>query len=166
MKIRKAKEKDLKAIKNIFEIAKKKMMDDGNSFQWNKEDYPYRLVFEDMDKGNCYVIEDDNKNVEATFTVIVGDDPCYKLIDGRWLNDMTYCTIHRMASSGKIPHVFNIVVDYVKKNLNMDIRIDTYQSNYRMRHLIEKYGFTYCGTVFMKDGSPRLAYQLLNNYRM
>ena len=166
MKIRKAKEKDLTAIKNIFEIAKKKMLSDGNGFQWNQEDYPYKLVFNDMDHGNCYVVVDDKNNVEATFAVIIGDDPCYKLIDGHWLNDMTYCTIHRMASSGKIPHVFSIILDYVKENFKMDIRIDTYQYNLRMKHLIEKYGFTFCGTVFMKDGSPRLAYQLLNNYKM
>jgi hypothetical protein len=30
-----------------------------------------------------------------------------------------------------------------------------------MRHALEKYGFCYCGIIYLQDGAERLAYQLV-----
>lgn len=30
-----------------------------------------------------------------------------------------------------------------------------------MQHVIEKYGFTYCGIIYLASGDERLAYQLI-----
>ena len=30
-----------------------------------------------------------------------------------------------------------------------------------MRHVLEKFGFVYCGTIYIADGSPRRAYQYI-----
>ena len=40
------------------------------------------------------------------------------------------------------------------------LRIDTHRDNRILQHLALKHGFRFCGTVFLPDGDPRLAYQL------
>lgn len=161
MDIRLATLSDLPQIKEVFDIAKNKMKEDGNSLQWNNSDYPFCHTEEDINKKQCYVVTNDKNKVVATFVYIIGEDPTYKYIEGSWINDHPYGTIHRIASNKEIAHVFEIVLNYIKKNL-LDIRIDTHEDNKRMIHLIEKNHFVYCGIIYIKDGSPRRAYQLVN----
>ena len=40
-----------------------------------------------------------------------------------------------------------------------EIRVDTHHDNRTMQHLAEKYGFQRCGIIYVRDGSPRIAYQ-------
>ena len=161
MNIRLATLNDLDAIRDIFTVAKKKMVSDGNLEQWKDIDYPFCYTKEDIEKKQCYVIIENNELV-ATFVYIVGKDPTYSHIEGKWLNDNQYGTIHRIASNGKIPHIFSIVLDYISKD-HIDIRIDTHKDNKRMKHLIESNGFTYCGIIYVRDGTKRLAYQKVNS---
>ena len=161
MNIRLATYDDLDEIRNIFLVAKGKMVSDGNLEQWKDIDYPFCYTKEDIDKGQCYVIENDNKELVATFVYIVGEDPTYSYIEGKWLNNNKYGTIHRIASNNKEEHIFKTVLDYVLSS-KIDIRIDTHKDNKRMKHLIEKNGFTYCGIIYVRDGTPRLAYQKEN----
>lgn len=160
MNIRLATLNDLYAIRDIFTVAKKKMVSDGNLEQWKDIDYPFCYTKEDIEKKQCYVIEEKSELV-ATFVYIVWRDPTYSYIEGKWLNDNQYGTIHRIASNGKIPHIFSIVLDYISKDY-IDIRIDTHKDNKRMKHLIESNGFTYCGIIYVRDGTKRLAYQKVN----
>ena len=161
MNIRLANYDDLDEIRNIFLVAKSKMVSDGNLEQWKDIDYPFCYTKEDIDKRQCYVIENDNKELVATFVYIIGDDPTYSYIEGKWLNNNKYGTIHRIASNNKEKHIFKTVLDYVLSS-GIDIRIDTHKDNKRMKHLIEKNGFTYCGIIYVRDGTPRLAYQKEN----
>ena len=39
------------------------------------------------------------------------------------------------------------------------LRIDTHRDNRIMQRLIEKHGFTYCGIIWLEDGTERLAYE-------
>ena len=159
MNIRLATYDDLDAIKDIFTVAKSKMTSDGNLEQWKDIDYPFCYTKDDISKKQCYVIEDDNGEVSATFVFIIGNDPTYSYIEnGKWLNSSKYGTIHRIASNGKIEHVFKMVLDYVSR-YEVDIRVDTHKDNKRMIHLIETNGFNYCGIIYVKDGTPRKAYQ-------
>ena len=41
-----------------------------------------------------------------------------------------------------------------------DKPIDTHRDNVIMRHVIDRYGFTYCGIIYLLNGDERLAYQL------
>ena len=161
MNIRLANYDDLDEIRNIFLVAKGKMVSDGNLEQWKDIDYPFCYTKEDIDKGQCYVIENDNKELVATFVYIIGEDPTYSYIEGKWLNNNKYGTIHRIASNNKEKHIFKTVLDYVLSS-GINIRIDTHKDNKRMKHLIEKNGFTYCGIIYVRDGTPRLAYQKEN----
>ena len=39
--------------------------------------------------------------------------------------------------------------------------MDTHQDNAPMRHLMEKMGFSHRGTIYVEDGTARLAFDLL-----
>ena len=39
------------------------------------------------------------------------------------------------------------------------MRGDTHEDNLPMQRVLEKNGFQRCGTIFVEDGSPRIAYQ-------
>ena len=135
MNIRLANINDLEAIKDIFVVAKEKMKSDGNIHQWEKIDYPFCYTKEDIELNRCYIE------------------------NGNWLNDNDYLTIHRIASNNKKEHIFHTVIEYLKKK-KKDIRIDTHKDNKRMKHLIEKERFKYCGIIYVRDGTARDAYQL------
>ena len=51
-----------------------------------------------------------------------------------------------------------VVLSDMEKNGGF-IRIDTYRDNQIMQHVIKKYGFGYCGIIFLANGDERLAYQ-------
>ena len=101
-----------------------------------------------------------SSGIQAVFALIPGDDPTYGYIDGSWLNDAPYAAIHRVASSGKRKGVLQECLDYcIAKHQNL--RIDTHFDNKIMQHLLEKYGFQRCGTIYLENGDPRIAYQLI-----
>ena len=157
LEIRKSTYDDLDRIAEIFAYARKQMALNGNPSQWKNDRPSMELVKKDIDVSNSYVVLNEGKIV-ATFALIVGIEPTYLDIDGKWLDDDPYGTIHRIASDGSVKGVFNQMIDYVSKR-GVDIRIDTHKDNKIMRHLIEKNGFVYCGIIIVDDGTPRLAYQ-------
>lgn len=157
--VRKASIDDLEEIRNCFEVAKRKMVNDENLHQWERIDYPFCYSKEDIELGQCYVIEED-KIIVATFVLIEGRDPTYTYIEGKWLNDDPYVTIHRIASNSKSHDIFKKSIEFAK-NFHKDIRIDTHKDNKRMIHLIEKNNFQYTGIIYVRDGTPRNAYQLI-----
>ena len=157
LQIRKSRKEDLDKLAEIFAIARKAMKDSGNPNQW-KDDRPAMSTVErDIENGNSYVVTE-NDEIVGTFAYIVGVDPTYIEIDGQWLNDDEYGTIHRIASSGKAKGVLKSVLDFASSK-GIDIRIDTHEDNKIMRHLLEKYGFKYCGIIITDDNTPRLAFQ-------
>ena len=159
MLIRRATYDDLERMKELFACARKYMKEHGNPTQW-KDDRPnISYVLNDIARNNSYVIEDEDRIV-GTFAAIRGIEPTYLEIDGAWLNDEEYVTIHRIASDGSRKGIFNEAIKYCGK-FNCDIRIDTHKDNRTMIHLIEKNGFKYCGIIIVDDGTERLAYQKL-----
>lgn len=158
MKIRKALLNDLDKIMNIYKSAKEYMWKNGNKMQWNSN-YPSReIIKNDIDNEVCYVFELDD-DIHAVFSFIIGEDDTYKFIyDGEWISDSIYGTIHRIASDGKMKGVFSMCIKFCKKKIS-HLRIDTHEDNKIMQYLIEKYGFVKCGTIYVKDGSSRIAYE-------
>ena len=63
-----------------------------------------------------------------------------------------------MASAGQVRGVFGQMVDYAW-GVIPHLRIDTHENNAVMRHLVEKYGFLPCGTIYTDDGTPRIAFE-------
>lgn len=157
LSIRKTKLVDLDELKLVFDYARNTMRENGNPTQWGSDRPGINLIINDINNGESYVVENDGEIV-ATFACIEGIEPTYIDIDGKWLNDDEYLTIHRIASNGKVKGIFDFVIDYVSKK-NKDIRIDTHADNNIMKHLIEKNGFIECGIIVVDDGTKRIAYQ-------
>ncbi len=155
MKIRRAKAEDLKDLYDVFEQAKKIMRNSGNLYQWN-DNYPSeKLLRQDIEKGHLYVIEEDD--IVACFVLQEGDDPTYAKIDGAWLSNEPYMTIHRIAKR-KGSSIFKEVMAFAKTKSG-HLRIDTHADNTIMQHLIEGNDFHYCGVIYLENGDPRLAYE-------
>lgn len=157
LEIRKTTENDLDDLKRIFAYARKYMADNGNPSQWSNNRPEFSLILNDLKFNQSYVVEDEGR-VVGTFALIDGIEPTYIDIDGAWLNDDPYLTIHRIASDGTVKGIFDFVIDYVSK-FNKDIRIDTHKDNKTMLHLIEKNGFNRCGIIIVDDGTERIAFQ-------
>lgn len=158
--IRRAEITDLPVLFQIAEIARSYMSRSGNPTQWG-DGYPDVYLSKDINAGRLYVLTDGEGKVHAFFAFVLGEDPCYDHIEGAWLNDEPYGTIHRIASDGELQGVFQQCLTFCR-SICPNIRADTHQNNKTMRHLLEKHGFTQCGTVNldMQEGDTlRVAYQ-------
>lgn len=157
LEVRKTAVEDLDEVEKIFIHARKQMAINGNPTQWGNDRPSMELVKKDIVEGNSYVVLNDGR-ITATFAYIIGIEPTYLDIDGAWLNDEPYGTIHRIASLNEVKGIFDFVIDYVS-GYRTDIRIDTHRDNRIMLHLIEKNGFERCGIIIVDDGTERIAFQ-------
>lgn len=157
MKIRQAVECDLPEIFSIYETARNFMATNGNEEQWGKEHPKEEILREDIEKGQLYLVMQ-NDRICGAFALVVGADPTYARIDGgHWRRKTDYLTIHRLASNRIAKGIFTACLELAKQKSTY-LRIDTHEKNGVMRHLLQKNGFRFCGTIYVRDGSPRLAY--------
>ena len=132
------------------------MRERGNLVQW-AGDYPSKeLWIADIENSNAYVVTDRSRIV-AAFALIFGDDPAYSYIEGSWPDDEPYATIHRAASDGSVHGVVDCIVDYCSLR-TPNLRADTHEVNTVMIRALENNGFARCGTIYLADGTPRVAY--------
>ena len=130
--------------------------------QW-PDGYPdEESVRGDLRDGLGYVLKVDG--VIAAYMYIGFDgDPAYPAIVGAWRFDGPYAVIHRMAigeayrGRGLTGAVFYLVGEIARQRGVDVLRIDTHEDNLRMRHVLQKHGFTCCGTV-IQNGGDRLAF--------
>lgn len=157
MNIRNAVSADLRRICEVYDIARQFMRNTGNPTQWS-DGYPQLpLLQEDIAGGNLYVAEHDGL-VTGVFALFTGADPTYSYIEGQWLNDAPYATIHRIASDGTQKGLLRSAAEYAL-GIFGNVRIDTHHDNKVMQHLLETLGFTRCGIIYLENGDPRIAYQ-------
>ena len=135
------------------------MREHGKADQWD-DSYPSRELLEkDIAFGNSYIVEDDEKNLAATFAFIKGEDPTYYGIEnGAWLNHEPYGTIHRLAGNPSCHGIASGCIGWCKSQIG-NLRADTHEDNKIMQHLLEKNGFVRCGIIHLANGAPRIAYQ-------
>ena len=102
MIIRKSLTEYVDTILNIFDTARQFMLSTGKPTQWNAN-YPALEDLEpDIQNGNSYVCLEIDK-VVATFTLIIGDEPNYQLIEnGSWRSETPYGTVHRPQLDGLV----------------------------------------------------------------
>lgn len=159
MNIRKATEKDLDSIINVYDHARKFMADAGNVSQWGNGQPKRQLIEQDIKCDNFYICENNDK-ISAVFCFFVGIEPSYKeIFDGKWLNNEKYGVIHRIAVIEHKKGVASFCIQWCKNQWH-NIKIDTHKDNLPMQHTILKNGFTYCGIIKKDDGTTRLAYQI------
>ena len=80
--------------------------------------------------------------------------------NGKWLSDTEYGVIHRIAGRTKEKGIFAEALEFCQGKIT-HLRIDTHKDNSIMQHALAKYGFTPCGTIYVADGTPRIAYERL-----
>lgn len=152
----------------IFGDAKVKFALD-KTYQW-KGDYPSIVDFCDDLNNNLVIVEERNNLVVGCATIVFTPDPNYKVIDGKWLNDEKYVSIHRIATRNNYYHqgvaytLFKECERIALENNIRNIKIDTHELNKSMRNLIEKLGYLECGVIELLHRSDlvdkyRVAYQ-------
>ncbi len=158
IEIRKTTTNDLDRVMEIYDIARNFMRDNGNPTQWG-DGYPIRsLIEEDIARGESYVMVEGNE-IHGVFMFMQRVEPTYAKIEGEWLNDAPYGTIHRIATDGKIKRMFDKCVEFCN-GITKNLRVDTHHDNLPMQKAIKRNGFTYCGVIYMlHDGTPRIAFQ-------
>lgn len=159
MTIRHSTPDDIAVMQEIFREAKRRMRAEGNIHQWSAGYPSDALLLDDMRRGVSYVMEDKGE-VVATFVLAICEDPTYKNIyEGRWLEDASeYGTIHRIASRNRQHGVMAAALEFAFAKTG-NVRIDTHRDNTTMKRLMERYGVTYCGKIYLPGGDERLAYQ-------
>lgn len=159
MYVRRSNMEDIPAMMDLYAQARVFMRENGNLNQWD-DSYPSRELLEkDIAFGNSYIVEDDEKNLAATFAFIKGEDPTYYGIEnGAWLNHEPYGTIHRLAGNTSYHGIASGCISWCKSQIG-NLRADTHEDNKIMQHLLEKNGFVRCGIIHLANGAPRIAYQ-------
>ena len=159
--IRKATRDDIPALMQLFESAKAIMRASGNLHQWGVGYPSVDVVRRDIEQGVCYVATDGvDGEIEATMAFIPGPDPTYSyIVGGAWLNDEPYHVIHRIAVAKPGKGYAHHLLDWAFLHTDT-IRIDTHRDNVIMHHILRKYGFEYCGVIYLANGDARDAYQL------
>lgn len=160
MEIRKSRPEDEAENMRIFTSAREYMPAHGNETQW-ADGYPGKeLVHKDIQNGTSYVFTENGRMV-GTFTFIIGKEPTYQRIEnGAWHSDKPYGTVHRLASDGTVRGIAKVCFSFCCDKIDC-LRIDTHRDNRTMQAAIKKFGFRECGTIFVRDGSARIAYDYL-----
>lgn len=149
---------DLPRIEQIYQYARDFMERNGNPNQWGKTNPPTQMLHEDIAKHRLYVIASEDK-IHGVFYFYIGTDPTYRFIEGQWISDAPYGTIHRIAGDGS-GGILKTAVAFAKTKIG-HLRIDTHADNLIMQRAVARQGFRECGVIYIADGSPRIAYELL-----
>lgn len=157
LKYRKTTIDDLPAVMPMYENARRFMAANGNPNQWIAGYPAVEHIRTDIERDASYVGVTPEGEIAVVFSFIIGEDPTYTVIDGNWLNDEPYGTIHRIASAGIMRNVGDDVIEFCR-TLTDNLRADTHHDNHVMQHLLLRNGFKHCGTIHLLDGRPRLAY--------
>lgn len=159
MTIRRTTYEDLPELMALYREARQIQLDSGNLHQWKEGYPPEEKIRSDIDQGVGYAIEQDGKIVGA-FAFLPGIDPTYNYVEGgAWLDDeKPYGTIHRLGSLKSAKGIARACFEWCWAQIP-NLRIDTHQDNACMRHCIEKFGFKYCGIIYLLNGEPRMAFQ-------
>ena len=162
MEIRKANLGELPQIMEVYGLARMFMRANGNFSQWGGGYPGEALLTADIQAGNLYVMCDGSV-LEGVFALIPGEDPTYRYIEnGSWHSSRPYATIHRLASRGTARGVAKACFDFCLGKTQY-LRIDTHADNRPMQRSLERFGFQKCGTIYLADGSPRIAFDYIQS---
>ena len=172
MNIRATTPRDIDAVMSIIEEARTTIAALGIN-QWQNGSPNRVMITEDMALGQGRVVTDDEGAVVGTFALIYTGEPTYNAIfDGAWKGadkaddgSVAYIAIHRVAISlsRRGSGISTAIVEYAESFARIlgksSLRIDTHEGNIVMRKMLEKHGFIHCGTIYLQNGDPRVAYE-------
>ena len=130
----------------------------GNASQWGNGHPSETLLREDIAQQRLYLCVE-NEAILGVFCYFFGDDPTYAYVEGgTWLNEAPYGVIHRIAVDVHGKGVAKFCFDYAFSRCQ-NLKIDTHADNLPMQSALNKNGFIRCGTIYLANGDPRIAYQ-------
>lgn len=157
--IRKALSTELEIVLDIYAGARRFMAEHGNAGQWGDNYPPEDMIAEDIEAGKFYVIERAGK-LCGVFYFAMENDPTYEYIDnGSWKSDEPYGVIHKVAAAEGERGIVAECTSWCRQQIG-HLRIDTHEDNTVMQRAVTKQGFELRGTIYVRDGSPRLAYEI------
>lgn len=133
--------------------------------QWQTGYPDFSIIQEDIANKRGYFLMDGGQSA-AYLCIDFAGEPAYRTIDGKWKSELPYAVIHRMAISsayrgqGLAGMIFHLAQDVCLGRGLHSLRADTDKDNTIMRHLLEKNGFVFCGTIWF-DNSIKYAYEKL-----
>lgn len=164
MELRKAEVRELDIAMELIDQAKASLRAQGVD-QW-QSGYPDReCLRSDLERGTGYFCVEDGAAV-GYLCVDFDGEPAYDTLDGAWLTEQPYVVVHRLALDDRVKgrglasRVFALVEDLAGKRGIHSFKVDTDRDNRVMRHLLEKNGFTCCGTIRF-DNSEKIAFEKL-----
>lgn len=136
--------------------------------QWQKG-YPSREVWLQDAKEGCTYLAVEDGEIAGVLAFQTTPDPSYAQIDGKWLTDGEYASMHRVCVSddfkgkGVAGKMFQYGFEMAKKAGFRAVRIDTHPGNLPMQRALTKAGFVPCGNIRLvggcEDGDPRIAFE-------
>lgn len=154
-------------ILKIYHLAVNHMKEEKNFNQWTASDEQFIDSIRKYIDNNEFYLMIENDEIVAFFAMINGIDETYNIINGKWLNDDSYITIHKIAVKYFQRGIFSKIIEFVenqavKTNVN-NIRVDTHKDNISMNTSLKNKGFTYCGIIslnkdFNDENALRNAY--------
>lgn len=162
MEIRKSNINDLPRMLEIYAYARELMVKTGNPHQWAERGWPPQALLEkDIEREKSYVCLHEGKIV-GTFFFDFGKDiesTYARITNGAWKDESAYGVIHRIAADGSTKGIGTFCIEWAFSQCG-HIRIDTHGDNIIMQNLLDKLGFSRCGTIYVEeDNYPRIAFE-------
>jgi RimJ/RimL family protein N-acetyltransferase len=160
MKLVAAKPEDLGTAMDMINAAKRYLRDCGVD-QWQNGYPDEACIRNDIEGGKGFFVEEDGKKL-GYLCIDFDGEPAYDTLKGEWGTDEPYVVMHRMAFSedargkGLSSEAFRLIEEYSRPRVH-SFRVDTDDDNERMKHILDKNGFTYRGTIWF-DNSVKIAY--------
>mgnify|MGYP006078158585 FL=1 len=146
----------------ILKDAIQRRKEDGSN-QW-QDGYPNMdVVKNDIERKIGFVLTQ-NDNIIGYTAVIINDEPDYINIEGKWLTNQEFMVYHRVAISkkflakGMAKKMMKLIEEYALSKNIYSLKADTNHDNIPMLKIFEKMGYSFCGTVHIRQ-SPRKAYE-------
>ena len=159
---RPAKNSEASKIWQILKDAIQRRKEDGSN-QW-QDGYPNMdVVKNDIERKIGFVLTQ-NDNIIGYTAVIINDEPDYINIEGKWLTNQDFIVYHRVAISkkflakGMAKKMMKLIEEYALSKNIYSLKADTNHDNIPMLKIFEKMGYSFCGTVHIRQ-SPRKAYE-------
>lgn len=125
--------------------------------QWSENYPPRERIACDINHGNGYILKLNTEIVGYTALTFNGE-PAYEQLQGQWISDRPYATIHRTAiaqnhrGKGLARVMLTECERECRKHGYKSLRLDTNHDNPEMLHLADSMGYTRCGLCFYNIG--------------
>lgn len=126
--------------------------------QW-QSGYPNRGIWlADIQDGAAYLAAE-KEEILGMFAFQTTPDPSYVEIDGRWLTEGAYASMHRVCvadgckGKGVAGRMFAYGFELAKAAGFKAVRIDTHPGNLPMQRALGKAGFKACGRIRLACGA-------------